>query len=98
MKKSLSFLFCCLVTFALLAGCCCGVGAPESLVPAAGSTGNPPLIPHDVDADAGGAVCLECHRTGEGGAPKYPEWHATLSDCLQCHVPQAEVAPFAPSY
>jgi len=98
MKRTLLLLLCCLIAFVLLAGCRCAAGKPESLVPAVGSTGDPPLIPHEVDAADGGDSCQECHRTGEGGAPIYPEWHATLSDCRQCHVPQVEVEPFSPSY
>lgn len=96
MKRYLLVLLCCLLMVAGVSAC--RSSAPVPLEPALGSTGNPPLIPHEIDADAGGAVCLECHRTGEGGAPKYPDWHATLVDCLQCHVPQADVEPFAPTY
>ena len=73
--------------------------APDSgLVPDMRSTGNPPLIPHAVDAADSGEVCISCHKTGEMGAPIYPEWHATLVDCRQCHVPAAEGEPFKTSY
>ena len=83
------------LTLMLVGGCSSGQG----LTPATGSTAQPPLIPHEVDAAAGGKDCLECHRNGDGGAPKYPDWHATLVDCSQCHVPQdTKAAPFAPSY
>lgn len=72
---------------------------PAAIGLAPGSTGNPPLIPHEVDAADSGDVCIGCHKTGENGAPKYPEWHATLVDCRQCHVPAAGTAkPFAPNY
>lgn len=70
----------------------------SGLVPDGRSTGNPPLIPHEVDPADGGASCLECHKTGEMGAPIYPEWHATLVDCRQCHVPAVEGEPFKTSY
>ncbi|GAB4172754.1 MAG: hypothetical protein Tsb0017_28420 [Geothermobacteraceae bacterium] len=65
-----------------------------------GSTGNPPLIPHEVDPADGGAECSACHAKGENGAPKYPAWHATLVDCLQCHVTEANqgIKPFKPKY
>jgi len=102
MRMTLAGLTAALLLAALLA---CQSAAPEppvadsGLVPAQGSTGNPPLIPHEVDAADGGEVCLECHRTGEGGAPKYPDWHATLVDCGQCHVAaDAKVEPFMPKY
>jgi len=73
------------------------VKSDSGLVPPPGSTGNPPLIPHDVAADDGGATCLGCHRTGEGGAPVTP--HPQLVDCRQCHIPQENVvAPFKTSY
>jgi len=76
------------------------VAARDSgLVPPPGSTGSPPPIPHDVDAADSGTVCLECHKTGEGGAPKTPEWHAGLVDCRECHIRLDEQAvPFAPRY
>lgn len=98
MNKWLLLLVGCLMIFALLPGCSPEPGRPAALTPAIGSTGDPPLIPHEVDAADGGASCQECHRTGEDGAPKYPDWHATLTDCRQCHVSQTEVQPFAPSY
>ena len=72
---------------------------PAAIGLAPGSTGNPPLIPHEVDAADTGEVCIGCHKTGEMGAPKYPDWHATLVDCRQCHVPAEGTAqPFAPKY
>lgn len=83
------------VSLVLLSGCQSGQG----LTPATGSTSQPPLIPHEVDPAGDNSLCQECHRTGEGGAPKYPAWHATLVDCQQCHVMQDEkVPPFAPGY
>ncbi len=57
-----------------------GLAVPE------GSTGDPPMIPHEVAASDGGAECLECHKDGLDGAPKYPAWHDTLTDCRQCHA------------
>lgn len=99
MKRCLVLFICTLFGAVLLGGCHSGAGAPASLTPAEGSTASPPLIPHEVDAADGGDSCQECHRTGENGAPKYPEWHATLVDCRQCHVPQADgVSPFNTSY
>lgn len=66
---------------------------------APGSTGNPPLIPHEVEATDDGDVCIGCHQTGENGAPKYPVWHAELVNCRQCHVPASGSAePFKTSY
>lgn len=59
--------------------------ADTGLVPDHTSTGNPPLIPHQVDPSDGGEECLGCHEDGED-APKIPDWHATLRDCRQCHV------------
>jgi len=74
-------------------------GGDGGLVPAPGSTGDPPLIPHDVDAADSGVACLECHRTGEGGAPRTPEWHAGLVDCRECHIRiDEEREPFEPHY
>ena len=46
--RTLLLLLCCLIAFVLLAGCRCAAGKPESLVPAVGSTGDPPLIPHEL--------------------------------------------------
>lgn len=70
---------------------------PTALTPPAGSTANPPLIPHAVAEADSGADCLACHRDGEEGAPPTP--HPWLVDCRQCHVPQLEgVAPFPPAY
>lgn len=63
--------------------------ADTGLVPDQASTGSPPLIPHEVDASDGGEECLGCHKDGDD-APKMPEWHATLTDCRQCHVPYVE--------
>lgn len=59
--------------------------ADTGLVPGQASTGNPPLIPHEVDPSDGGEECLGCHKDGED-APKIPDWHETLTDCRQCHV------------
>jgi predicted CxxxxCH...CXXCH cytochrome family protein len=57
------------------------------LVPDQTSTGDPPLIPHEVEASDNGEDCLACHKDGDDDAPKIPEWHATLTDCRQCHIP-----------
>jgi len=95
-------LFVCLL-FASLYGC--QATPPATPTPAAdtglavpeGSTGNPPLIPHEVDADDGGETCLACHRNGDNDAPKTP--HPQLVDCRQCHIPgTGEVKPFTTSY
>ncbi len=66
----------------------CQSSAPKSagLMVPEGSTGDPPMIPHDVEPSDGGESCIECHATGEMGAPVYPDWHATLTDCRQCHA------------
>ena len=83
----------------LLALAACQAPAPPgaTLIPASGSTGDPPIIPHQVaDAD-NGEECLACHRQGEGGAPKTP--HPWLVDCRQCHIPQqGEPGVFKPAY
>ncbi|WP_146032921.1 hypothetical protein [Geothermobacter hydrogeniphilus] len=69
----------------------------SSLSVPAGSTGNPPLIPHDVAADEGGDTCLGCHRDGDNGAPKTE--HPQYVDCRQCHIPgTGDVKPFSTSY
>lgn len=87
------------LSFSLALTLVCGCRTGGGLTPAPGSTAQPPLIPHEVDAAAGNSVCQECHRTGAEGAPPYPHWHATLVDCGQCHVPQeGQVQPFAPRY
>jgi nitrate reductase cytochrome c-type subunit len=44
----------------------------------------PPLIPHQVSADANGEACLVCHMGGANGAPITP--HAMRLNCTQCHV------------
>ena len=72
--------------------------AASGLVPDQASTGDPPLIPHEVEASDGGEECLGCHKEGDD-APKMPEWHVTLTDCRQCHVPYVESsAVFKPQY
>jgi nitrate reductase cytochrome c-type subunit len=72
--------------------------ADTGLVPGQASTGNPPLIPHEVDPSDGGEECLGCHADGED-APKIPDWHATLTDCRQCHVTSDEaVSEFKTQY
>jgi nitrate reductase cytochrome c-type subunit len=72
--------------------------ADTGLVPDQASTGNPPLIPHEVDPSDGGEECLGCHKDGED-APMIPDWHATLTDCRQCHVVSDEtVSEFKTSY
>ncbi len=63
--------------------------ADSGLVPDQASTGDPPLIPHEVEASDGGEECLGCHKDGDD-APMMPVWHATLTDCRQCHVPYVE--------
>ena len=87
MKKLTWFiLFGCLLGL-LMVTVGCQTGTPSAgLVVPEGSTGDPPMIPHDVEASDGGASCIECHATGEMDAPVYPEWHATLTDCRQCHA------------
>lgn len=89
--------------FAALYGC--QAPQPAAMAPAAntglavpqGSTGNPPLIPHEVARDDGGETCLACHRNGDNDAPKTP--HPQLVDCRQCHIPgTGEVQPFKTSY
>lgn len=84
----------------------CKTEAPEKrgpekeasgLTPATGSTGDPPVIPHEVAEADGGAECLECHLEGEAGAKKTP--HPHLVDCRQCHISLDEqVQPFKTSY
>ncbi len=97
MRKFTSImLFVCLsAVLFVVAGCQPGTtpnGQNSGLTVPAGSTGNPPLIPHEVEASDGGESCIGCHKTGEMGAPVYPDWHATLTDCRQCHVVQNEKA------
>jgi len=48
----------------------------------------PPVIPHKVDANASGASCLACHKSGLKGAPVTS--HPERLDCGQCHV-QGEI-------
>ncbi|PLX79958.1 MAG: hypothetical protein C0614_07535 [Desulfuromonas sp.] len=82
----------CLVLMALSACKTTMTGAQSAdsgLVPDQASTGDPPLIPHEVEASDGGEECLGCHEDGED-APKIPDWHAALTDCRQCHVPYVE--------
>ncbi len=101
MKKFTWFLLFGFVLGLLLVMGGCQAGGPSSagLAVPNGSTGDPPMIPHDVEASDGGASCIECHATGEMDAPVYPEWHATLTDCRQCHVVQDEaVQQFMPKY
>ena len=75
-----------------------GQPVDQGLVPDQASTGDPPLIPHEVEDSDGGEECLGCHKDGDD-APKIPEWHATLTDCRQCHVPLVESsATFKPQY
>lgn len=62
--------------------------------------GAPPVIPHEIfDAQGyGGKGCLGCHAEGEyvpvlqAYAPVVP--HPELTNCKQCHVATAKVAPF----
>lgn len=85
-----------LIPLALVLAACQPTAKP-GLQPAPGSTGNPPAIPHYVAADDAGEQCLDCHREGDGGAPRTP--HPQLVDCRQCHIDlQQGVRPFAPSY
>jgi len=105
MKRFGKFLF-----SAILAGCLAfaltacqsapaTVAADKGLVPSPASTGNPPLIPHDIEDADNGEVCLGCHGAGEGGAPKVPGWHAGLVDCRGCHIHLDEKSqPFSPQY
>jgi nitrate reductase cytochrome c-type subunit len=72
--------------------------ADTGLVPDQASTGEPPLIPHEVEQTDSGEECLGCHGTGED-APKIPDWHATLVDCQQCHVVKGtQISNFKPKY
>lgn len=72
--------------------------ADTGLIPDQASTGDPPLIPHEVDPSDGGEECLGCHKDGED-APKIPDWHATLTDCRQCHVVTGEkISDFKTQY
>jgi hypothetical protein len=57
----------------------------NGLVADLASTGEPPLIPHEVDPSDGGEDCLGCHEGGED-APIITSWHETLTDCRQCQV------------
>ncbi len=54
--------------------------------------GAPPVIPHALH----NRKCLDCHAQGmlvEGRtAPVTP--HPQLTNCMQCHIPQQNVAPF----
>lgn len=94
----LASLACACLLFALSA--CQTAPQSSGLEVPKGSTGDPPLIPHEVEESDGGAECIGCHATGEMDAPVYPEWHATLVDCRQCHVPADDkgVKPFKTSY
>jgi nitrate reductase cytochrome c-type subunit len=38
--------------------------ADTGLVPDQASTGNPPMIPHEVEESDGGEECLGCHKDG----------------------------------
>ena len=52
--------------------------------------GAPPVIPHPV-RELGRANCLACHADGlkpSDGPNAVPKPHATLGDCVQCHVEQ----------
>lgn len=97
MKRLSRFFFACLgagLLIMTISACQSGTtGLPSSvdqgLVPDQASTGNPPLIPHEVEASDGGEECLGCHKDGDD-APQIPDWHATLTDCRQCHVPFVE--------
>lgn len=92
MKKLQALLLLILSSFLLFA-------CTQGLIPGEGSTGDPPLIPHEVEAADNGADCLGCHQDGDDGATKVPQWHATLVDCRQCHVPAVSGgAEFMPKY
>ena len=72
--------------------------ADTGLVPDQASTGQPPLIPHEVAQTDSGEECLDCHGSGDD-APKVPDWHATLVDCQQCHVVEGEkISEFKTKY
>jgi len=45
----------------------------------------PPVVPHTLEGREG--ICLVCHETGAGGAPKVPDDHAGRTNdlCLICH-------------
>lgn len=71
--------------------------AQPAMQPAAGSTADPPLIPHEVAESDSGEDCLGCHLEGDMGAPKTP--HPHLVDCRQCHIRAEEgIEPFSPRY
>lgn len=65
-------------------------------------SGAPPRIPHDILEYKGHMdACLSCHAKG-GYVPKYDAFapvtpHPTLSNCVQCHVPQKTKAVFQPT-
>jgi cytochrome c-type protein NapB len=83
-----------LLSVLLAAGC---DGAAGVRVPQAASRdsfrayyGAPPVIPHAV-RELGRSNCLACHVDGLApveGPVAVPKPHATLGDCLQCHVEQ----------
>lgn len=92
MKKARLFLLVVMSAFFLFA-------CQSGLTPGEGSTGDPPLIPHEVEATDNGSDCLDCHNGADDAAPVVPEWHATLLDCRQCHVPAvAGNDEFMPKY
>lgn len=65
-------------------------------------SGAPPRIPHAIHEYKGYMdACLSCHAKG-GYVPKYDAFapvtpHPTLSNCVQCHVPQTTTAYFRPT-
>jgi cytochrome c5 len=53
--------------------------------------GAPPVIPHPIDDNASGEVCLSCHQTGLNNAPLCP--HPVRVYCTACHVRSELGAP-----
>lgn len=99
MNKLLLLMLPLLLIVLLFAGCQAtrGPAAKGGIALPAGSTGDPPAIPHEVGEADGGADCLGCHRDGDGGTPKTT--HPELVDCRQCHILRGDQIPeFRPSY
>ena len=45
------------------------------------SSSGAPLVPHPITQE----LCVDCHRTGKGGAPV--QKHPNRGSCLNCHRP-----------
>ena len=52
-------------------------------------------VPHPMVNES---LCRSCHEQGKNDAPIFPEDHVdyNVSECLDCHAPNAETAPNAP--